>query len=418
MGLLYGRTGRLTAENTGFRPGQWTDSLEGTVGVATHHDGISGTERQAVADDYSQRIAESAEEVETGVGKALQHLLGTTAEVSHCGCNQAGSCLNMTVCQFTTDKRGFTVVAWNPLAQAVAPYIRVPVTGARWSVRAAGGDGQLRSLTSQTEAIDERTKQLPLLYLDTHGMGPAEAAAGRRALANNATHVVSFRAALPPIGYGAFVLEWDLAAAAAPEPVLAAPTTIRNGVYELTVGAEGVEAIRHLASDTRTALNLSWGWYESSTGGCTALPNSRSNQSKKESCSPQSSGAYIFRPASRALRPVAAAGPTTTVLRGPLVTEVRQRFSGWATHVVRLYNGSDAVEVEWTAGPIPPRGEGEGKELLPRGKELVLKYATSLASGRAFATDSNGREMVPRLRDGRGPSYPPLEVHEPVAGNY
>jgi hypothetical protein len=24
MGLLYGRAGRLTAENGGFRPGQWT----------------------------------------------------------------------------------------------------------------------------------------------------------------------------------------------------------------------------------------------------------------------------------------------------------------------------------------------------------------------------------------------------------
>jgi alpha-mannosidase len=29
----------------------WTDSFEGTIGVATHHDGISGTEKQAVADE-------------------------------------------------------------------------------------------------------------------------------------------------------------------------------------------------------------------------------------------------------------------------------------------------------------------------------------------------------------------------------
>ena len=32
----------------------WTDALEGTVGVATHHDGMSGTERQDVTDDYAQ----------------------------------------------------------------------------------------------------------------------------------------------------------------------------------------------------------------------------------------------------------------------------------------------------------------------------------------------------------------------------
>ena len=36
----------------------FTDSLEGTVGVATHHDGMSGTERQSVTDDYAQRISE------------------------------------------------------------------------------------------------------------------------------------------------------------------------------------------------------------------------------------------------------------------------------------------------------------------------------------------------------------------------
>ena len=41
----------------------WTDSLEGTVGVATHHDGMSGTERQDVTDDYEQRISESSFEV-------------------------------------------------------------------------------------------------------------------------------------------------------------------------------------------------------------------------------------------------------------------------------------------------------------------------------------------------------------------
>ena len=64
-------------------------------------------------------------------------------------------------------------------------------------------------------------------------------------------------------------------------------------------------------------------------------------------------------------------------------------------------------------GPIPPRLE---LELLPKGKELVLKYSTDLDSAGKFETDSNGREMVPRVRDARGPSYPPYKVEEPVAG--
>ena len=52
------------------------------------------------------------------------------------------------------------------------------------------------------------------------------------------------------------------------------------------------------------------------------------------------------------------------------------------------------------------------------GKEVVVKYSTNLNSGGVFYTDSNGREMMPRKTNARGPSYPPLEMHEPVAGNY
>ena len=51
--------------------------------MATHHDGMSGTERQDVSDDYEQRISESHEEVEAGVAASLQKLLGTDVQLSH-----------------------------------------------------------------------------------------------------------------------------------------------------------------------------------------------------------------------------------------------------------------------------------------------------------------------------------------------
>merc|ERR1719197_2468774 len=52
------------------------------------------------------------------------------------------------------------------------------------------------------------------------------------------------------------------------------------------------------------------------------------------------------------------------------------------------------------------------------GKEVVMMYQTELESKKTFYTDSNGREMLKRVRDERGPSYPKLNVSEPVAGNY
>jgi hypothetical protein len=61
--------------------------------VATHHDGMSGTERQDVTDDYEQRISESHFEVEAGVGVALQKLLDLppTEKLLHCNCNECES---------------------------------------------------------------------------------------------------------------------------------------------------------------------------------------------------------------------------------------------------------------------------------------------------------------------------------------
>jgi alpha-mannosidase len=48
----------------------------------------------------------------------------------------------------------------------------------------------------------------------------------------------------------------------------------------------------------------------------------------------------------------------------------------------------------------------------------VVKFSSGLASKGTFYTDSNGREMLKRQRDARGPSYPPFVINEPVAENY
>ena len=55
-------------------------------------------------------------------------------------CNEAGNCLNMSVCAFTSGSslNSFSVVAYNPLAQATTQLLRVPVTGDAWNVTANG----------------------------------------------------------------------------------------------------------------------------------------------------------------------------------------------------------------------------------------------------------------------------------------
>lgn len=65
--------------------------------------------------------------------------------------------------------------------------------------------------------------------------------------------------------------------------------------------------------------------------------------------------------------------------------------------------------------PEQPDPEGEDGT---RGKELVIKFSSGIDSKGTFYADSNGREMIKRVRNERGPSYPPLVINEPVAGNY
>lgn len=81
--------------------------------------------------------------------------------------------------------------------------------------------------------------------------------------------------------------------------------------------------------------------------------------------------------------------------------------------------------MEWTAGPIPvetpwlPPVAYEGGKPLPNrwGKEVIVKYASGLRSAGIWHTDSNGKEMVRRVYNKRGPSYPhPYNISEPVAG--
>lgn len=50
------------------------------------------------------------------------------------------------------------------------------------------------------------------------------------------------------------------------------------------------------------------------------------------------------------------------------------------------------------------------------GKEIVTRYSSNLKTNGAFYTDSNGREMLKRVRNYR-PTWD-LELEEPISGNY
>ena len=120
----------------------------------------------------------------------------------------------------------------------------------------------------------------------------------------------------------------------------------------------------------------------------------------------QSSGAYIFRPQSSDCESLNVAKYSIT--QGSLVSEVHHVFNEWISQTIRLYKNRRHVEVEWMVGPINVTDQ--------IGREVVIKFQTGLKSNGIFYTDSNGREMLKRVRDFR-PTWN-LNQTEPISGNY
>jgi len=96
-----------------------------------------------------------------------------------------------------------------------------------------------------------------------------------------------------------------------------------------------------------------------------------------------------------------------TYTQGPVVAQV-QRVWPQATQTIRLYNNADYLEVEHTLQPIDFK-DGVGKE-------VIIRYDTTLSTQGLWYTDAQGIEFQERKFNFR-PTWT-LNVTEPVAGNY
>eukprot|EP00754_Rhynchopus_humris_P026895 Rhum_TRINITY_DN15047_c5_g4::Rhum_TRINITY_DN15047_c5_g4_i1::g.136057::m.136057 len=401
----------------------WTDSFEGSIGVTTHHDGMSGTERQSVANDYATRISESWGEVEEGVSLSMQKLMGlhANASISHCNCNKVGAtdCLqNATFCSFTTQAQdGFHVAFWNPLARTVRTPVRLPVSGASYRTFTVV-DAEGKTIPSQVANMDAESLLLPLLYVNEYNLTAKQISQKKVELSNKADSILIFEAETPAVGYALFDVRVSDEKKAAPAKVAAA-TSIENAQYKLTFDADGrTSRLLNKKSGVDASFVVSIMFYNSSRGGCTPAAGLSPGVNR---CSNQASGAYMFRTNTSALffpsdaveHHGAGAPELTFTTSGGVVQEVHQRFSSWASLTYRLYANQSTLEVQHSVGPIPI-----SSPFYSAGKELIVKYKTDLASDGVFYTDSNGRELIRRRRNKRGSSFPPLKVNEPIAGNY
>ncbi|XP_043940666.1 lysosomal alpha-mannosidase [Protopterus annectens] len=347
------------------------------MGVAQHHDAVTGTEKQHVADDYAKRLTVGWLQCQVLVSNALSSLSGSKQNFVFC------NKLNISVCPLTESASTFSVQVYNPLPRRITWNIRLPVNGTAYNVLGPND----KSVPNQVVPVSNFTKMV-------------------RENKGYATSELLFQATIPAVGFSTYTVTKEAAGKMIhqrrskwvqqynQQMEKSKHLTITNEHVEVSFSPDTglLKMIRNLDKGISLNVAQNFFWYNASVG------NSESSQV---------SGAYIFRPDSNKPFPVSSSLETYTV-QNDLVQEVYQNFSSWCSQVVRLYKGQRFVELEWTVGPIPIEDNW--------GKEIISRFDTPLKTSGIFYTDSNGREILQRRRDYR-PTWK-LEQTEPVAGNY
>ncbi|XP_057283787.1 lysosomal alpha-mannosidase [Pezoporus wallicus] len=353
-----------------YGPGD-SSVLREAVAVAQHHDAVTGTEKQHVANDYAKQLAMGWERCQLLVSNALSSLSGTKETFTFC------NSLNVSICPLTEASSRFLVLLYNPLGRRVSWPIRLPVHGVSYTVT----DPRGQPVPSEIVPVS----------IVTHGLRGNDVGAMQELL---------FQASAPALGFSTFTVtrspHGDPHVPPIQPPVLPQPWDIHNEYLRVLFDplTGHLKEIQNLAKNISLPVFQSFYWYNASVG------NDESSQV---------SGAYIFRPNSSEPIPISGSKRiSTSLVKNTLVQELHQNFSSWCSQVVRLHMGQPYVELEWTVGPIPVE-DGWGKEIISR-------FQTPLQTQARFYTDSNGRQILERRRDHR-PTWN-LSQTEPVAGNY
>ncbi|KAI9114327.1 hypothetical protein K1719_014555 [Acacia pycnantha] len=376
--------------------GPKTDSLADALAIAQHHDAVTGTEKQHVANDYAKRLSIGYTEAEKVVAASVACI---TEKTSKSGCDgsqtQFHQCplLNISYCpasevDFSNGKNP-VVVVYNPLGWKRENVIRIPVISENVEVRDSSGkeiEAQLVPILNYSLALRNYHAKA---YL---GVSPTV----------NPKYWLAFSAAVPPLGFSTYYISSSNQSGSAviSERFTAYKSGSQNQSFE--VGPGNLKLVYSVDKGKLTDYINTRSKVKESMDQTYAFYAGYGNDHTQTS---QASGAYIFRP--NGTYPIKSEGKLT-VLRGPLIHEVHQEINSWIYQITRLYKGTEHAEVEFIVGPIPI-DDGVGKE-------IAAQIKTNLASNKTFYTDSNGRDFITRIRNYRKDWN--LEVNQPIAGNY
>nr|XP_036215974.1 lysosomal alpha-mannosidase [Bactrocera oleae] len=376
------------ANLTGTNVDDNLNQLRHAMGVMQHHDAITGTEKQHVAQDYDRLLTAAIQSAQTNARSALQKLTNLTS-------GEFVSCLqlNISVCDFTKDGANQVVVTlFNPLARPSTQYVRVPVKNEAYIVTDDTGrvvQSDLPPVPSAVQALSFRSKQathelvfsayvekLRSYYIKkriNRRSVDEQSGVEQNGLLDENISESEFRA--NPMGIQT-----------------RAEIVVKNSLVKLTFDGTGHLNKVEMNGVTEN-IRQDFYYYKGAAGNNAEFKN-------------RSSGAYIFRPNGTEL--LIANTVSFSIYEGTQVKEVHQRFNQWVSQVIRIYEGVNRVEFEWLVGPIPINDN--------IGKEVITRFNSSIKSNGVFYTDSNGREILRRERNKR--EYFKPNMTEAVSGNY
>lgn len=349
--------------------------LQSAIGVMQHHDAITGTEKQHVANDYARMLHKAFEACETNVQDIFNDQSDELLTYKNC------LYLNVSACDVTEAFGSIYLLSlYNPTGQVKQEFVRVPLSSDKYYV-----------VDVANEPLEYQIVPIP------------ESVLRIKERASRATHEIVFKSPeISPMSVSHIFLVWndnDAASSDQQKLVWKKPATgetfsIGNEVFEVNFDSNGlVSELASRSRDFHEMLAQTFIWYEGANGDNREFKN-------------RSSGAYIFRPNNT--ERIMSQQVKVEIIQGPLVEEVHQTFNDWVSQVVRVYKGQSHIEFEWLVGPIP-FNDGLGKE-------IVSRFYTQIKSDGTFYTDSNGREMLKRVRNHR--ETWDADIYEKESGNY
>ncbi|KAL4115260.1 hypothetical protein PRIC2_013426 [Phytophthora ramorum] len=379
-------------------------ALQRAVGLVQHHDGLSGTEKQSVADDYALRLNDGIIQAEKELNEVL-FVIGEKEPYHFC------LLANTSVCDVSTQNTDFEVLVHNALARTSVQTLSVPITHRSAEAQLLSGDARLREQNVYVAVpVHPETSVAPNSFV--------------------------FSVELKPLSTARFLVKQKDASD---------DSNVRGGVeYERgNEGAGSLDDDKYSDDEDVVVLenHLLRAEVSKKTGSITKLANKKKNIQIPLSLDVayyqafqgdgHKSGAYVFRPDSNQTYPVTG-GSGTAASAVPDVTMVELQTSGvsgsnrlssvprvafkigkWVTLEYRVNDDDEFLEIEWTVGPVPIDDK--------KGKEVIVRFdaGNSIASDSTLYTDSNGLEFMKRVRNHRDTWN--LTLHdnqETVAANY